>query len=82
MSDQLLHAWGRDFVAEVLSAMPWGDRWTFEFRMPDANEKDPYVVFYIDIGSTRSTASPGFEKGYHGCPLSVAQCILREGFNT
>ena len=46
MSDQLLYAWGRDFVAEVLSAMPWGDRWTFEFRMPDANEKDPYVVFY------------------------------------
>ena len=76
MSDQLLYAWGRDFVVHVLTETPWDKQWKFEFQMPDS--KDPYVVFYI--GSTRSTALRGFEKGYHGCPLSVAQGILRKGF--
>ena len=76
ISDPVLHAWGRDFVAQVLTATPWDDRWRFVFQMPEG--KDPWVVFHI--GSARSAALRRYEKAYHGCPLSIAQAIIRSGF--
>ena len=49
-----------------------------ELLVSNAKGKRPWAVFHI--GSTRSATSPGYEKAYHGCPLSVAQCILQHGF--
>ena len=72
----VLHAWGHAFIQEVLSQTPWEARWDFSFQRLSSD--DPWVIFHI--GPQRSRTPADFEKCYHGCPLSIAQRILREGF--
>ena len=72
----VLHAWAHTFIQEVLSQTPWEARWDFSFQRLSSD--DPWVIFHI--GPQRSRTPADFEKCYHGCPLSIAQRILREGF--
>ena len=71
-----LHRWGDTFVKEVLNNGRWNRPWHFTFQELDG--QDPWVIFHMQLG--RSAVSSISERCDHGCPLSVAQDILENGF--
>ena len=71
-----LHMWGDAFVKEVLNNGRWNRPWHFTFQ--GLGGPDPWVIFHMELGRIAVTSRS--ERCYHGCPLSVAQDILENGF--
>ena len=69
-----LQMWANKFVTEVLNK--GHTPWHFTFQEPDG--PDPWVIFHMQM--VRSPVTSIFDRCYHGCPLSVAQDILQNGF--
>ena len=64
--------WARDFMDEMkLENTKWSSRWRVTFQ--NMHSRDPFVIFHID--DQRVPLPSGYEKGYHGYPLSIAKIL-------
>ena len=79
-SDGDLHRWADTFVEEVLNNGTWKRPWHFTFQ--GIGGPDPWVVFHMCHRRMPWThpADATMVRCYHGCPLSVAQDMIQNGF--